>query len=164
VTSVTGDAQTGYWYPDAITGDRTVAVLNAMRAYRTAEQDMRARTRSSMGMGEKDMAALRLVMAGMREGRDISPGDIAHHLGITSASATLLVDRLEKSGHLRRDRHPVDRRKVIVVATDSSDDEVRHTLGEMHVRMRRVVESMPEEDARVVIGFLTRMRDAVTSG
>ncbi|TPW75598.1 MarR family winged helix-turn-helix transcriptional regulator [Schumannella soli] len=150
----------GYWYgeQDAPT---SVDVLNALRRYRSAEVAMRRRTRASMGMGETDLLALRFLLEAGRRGEIVTPKELAARLDISSASTTVLIDRLVKSGHVRRDPHPSDRRSIIVVATPSSDDEVRHTLGRMHERMLEVAESLTPQQSEAVVEFLTRMREAV---
>ncbi|OLT10346.1 hypothetical protein BJF79_26350 [Actinomadura sp. CNU-125] len=44
-----------------------------------------------------------------------TPGRLAKLMGITTGGAiTAVIDRLEKSGHVRRTRDPDDRRRVIV--------------------------------------------------
>jgi DNA-binding MarR family transcriptional regulator len=152
---------TGYWY-DAGAVERGIAVLNALRAYRTAEQAMRKRTRDSMGMGDTDLAALRLLLAAERTGTSVSPGDLAKRLGITGASVSVMLDRLEKSGHVERRADPNDGRRVVVVATISSDSEVRETLGGMHVAMMDVAQSLDPDEAEAVERFLRRMTAAVS--
>ncbi|MGL1340035.1 MarR family transcriptional regulator, partial [Vibrio parahaemolyticus] len=47
---------------------------------------------------------------------------------------TALLDRLERTGHVRRERHPTDRRKILVRGTEQTEDEMRDTLGDMHAR------------------------------
>jgi DNA-binding MarR family transcriptional regulator len=91
----------------------------------------------------------------------VGPKELGARLGVTSASTTTLVDRLVKSGHVRREPHPTDRRALILRPTPGSDQEVRHTLGLMHQRMMDVASSLSADEARVVVGFLRRMRDAV---
>jgi DNA-binding MarR family transcriptional regulator len=152
-------AASGYWYPEGNVG--SVDVLNALRAYRTAEQAMRKRTRSSMGMGETDLSALRILLGAQRAGRTMSPKELAARLEISSASVTTMLDRLEKSGHLRRRRSETDGRAIIVEPTIGSDDEVRQTLGAMHTRMHDVADSLNPAEAAAVVGFLRRLADAV---
>ncbi len=85
----------GFWYEgDAET--RGAAVLNAMRRYRQAEKDMRARTRVSMNMGETDLAAIRFLLREQRAHRTVSASQLADHLGITTASTAVLISRLGK--------------------------------------------------------------------
>lgn len=151
-------SSSGYWYQPAASG---VDVLNALREYRAAEAAMRRRTRSSMGMGETDLLALRYLLEAQKAGREVSPKELAARLGISSASTTTLIDRLARSGHVRRKPHPRDRRALVLEATAESDSEVRKTLGEMHNRMMDVAQSLSPEDAGLVVEFLTRMREAV---
>ncbi|MFC6259266.1 MarR family winged helix-turn-helix transcriptional regulator, partial [Kocuria oceani] len=97
-------------------------------------------------------------------GRTVSPRDLAARLGISSASTTTLLDRLTKSGHVRREPHPTDRRALIVTATEGADREVRATLTAVHERMIAAARTLTPEQAEVVVSFLHRMRDAVDGG
>ncbi|NQX29165.1 MarR family transcriptional regulator [Microbacteriaceae bacterium VKM Ac-2854] len=151
----------GYWYPDEESSRRGVEVLGAMRAYRNAEMAMRRRTRGAMGMGETDLIAVQFLLREQRAGRTVTAKDLATHLAISSASTTVLIDRLVRSDHVERRPHPTDRRGVVVVATEASDREVRATLASMHRRMLDVAERVEPDEAKAIIGFLTRMRTAV---
>lgn len=153
-------SRSGYWYPDSESAS-TVDVLNLLRRYRAAETAMRARTRSSMGMNETDLLALRFLLREQKAGRIVRSIDIARTLSISTASTTTLIDRLEKGGHVRREAHPTDRRAGIVVPTVSSDDEVRETLGAMHRRMLALVDEMTDKERAVVTRFLAGMTSAV---
>ena len=152
----------GYWYSSDRTG-RGVAVLNALRDYRAAEAAMRRRTRSAMRMGETDLLAIRFLLKSQAAGRIVTPKDLAAHLSISTASTTVLIDRLVRSGHVERRPHPTDRRALVIAPTIASDDEVRATLGEMHRRMIDVAEELEADEAVAVLDFLERMRDAVDS-
>lgn len=151
----------GYWFPDDDATQRGVTVLNALRRYRAAETAMRRRTRDSMGMGETDLLAVRFLLQAQRSGNIVKPKDLAAYLKISSASTTILIDRLVKSGHVRRDPHPSDRRALVITPTTETDDEVRETLGTMHRQMMSIAEGLSPDDARVVALFLERMRTAV---
>ncbi|MCJ1713965.1 MarR family winged helix-turn-helix transcriptional regulator [Microbacterium sp. M1A1_1b] len=151
----------GYWFPDDDATQRGVAVLNALRRYRAAETAMRRRTRDSMGMGETDLLAVRFLLQAQRSGRAVSPKDLAAYLKISSASTTILIDRLVKSNHVRREPHPTDRRALLITPTIETDDEVRATLGVMHRRMMSIAEGLDAEQARTVAFFLEHMREAV---
>ena len=151
----------GYWYDrdeDQLSG---VDVLNLLRQYRSAESDMRRRTRDSMSMGENELLVLRYLIKADGEGRLVGPTELSRYLGISTASTTALIDRLQKSGHVVRQPHPSDRRSVHVVATPQSDVEVRDTLGQMHKRMLAAVDGMSADEARAVIACLSRLQQAV---
>ncbi|GLB67996.1 MarR family winged helix-turn-helix transcriptional regulator [Arthrobacter mangrovi] len=152
----------GYWYTqDTEQQAGAVGVLNALREYRASEAAMRRRTRSSMGMGETDLLALRYLLQAEAQGRAVGPKELGSQLGVTSASMTTLIDRLVKTGHIRREPHPTDRRALILRPTPGSDEEVRRTLGLMHQRMIAVASSLSAKEAEIIARFLTSMRDAV---
>src|SRR4051794_34171313 len=137
--------------------DPPMAILQALRDYRTSEMATRRSARDSMGMGETDLLALRYLLRATSTGEQVGPKDLSRVLGITTASTTSLIDRLVASGHARREPHPTDRRSLVIVPTVGPESEVHATLGHMHRRMMEVAESMSAEDAGVVITFLRRM-------
>lgn len=147
--------------PEAPVAPRNAEVLTELRLYRAAEEAMRRRTRDSMNMGENDLAALRFLLKAQSDGRIVTPGALAEHLGMKSASVTVMLDRLTKSGHLARMPHPTDRRSLAVVATSGSDDEVRQTLGAMHSRMLVVARRLDDSQASILNRFLNDMSDAL---
>ena len=153
----------GYWYGEDADAARRRAVelLQAFRLYRAAEVAMRRRTRDSMAMGENDLLTLRYLLKAEREGRQVAPAELARYLGVSTASTTAIIDRLESSNHVRRGPHPRDRRMIVVTPTVETDDEVRRTLGAMHTRMLQAVIDMTPEETRVVMDCLARLRDAV---
>jgi DNA-binding MarR family transcriptional regulator len=155
------DAETHYWYSDDAQRERSVAVLEAMRTYRAAESAMRSRTQRSMGMGENDLLALRYLLTAKQDGRSIGPKELTAYLGISSASTTVLLDRLEKAGQVRREHSPFDRRALILVPTAITPEEIRAALGDVPERMVEVANRLNPAEAKVVIDFLRSMRAAV---
>jgi DNA-binding MarR family transcriptional regulator len=157
------EANSGYWYADGEEARRRRAVdlLQAFRLYRAAEVAMRRRTREAMSMGENDLLVLRYLLKAHRKGELVSPGELARYLGVSTASMTAIIDRLEKSGHVRRERHATDRRSIYVIPTVDSDDEVRKTLGDMHERMLNAVVDMSPDETRIVMDTLARLQTAV---
>lgn len=167
----------GYWYgssdpvaappppstPETTPSEPSVRVLNALRDYRTAEAGMRRRSRQSMGMGEKDILALRYLLEADRAGSPLTPGDLARRLAISTASTTTLLDRLTRSGHVRRAPHPTDRRALVVLPTSGTDGEVRATLGSMHERMLDVARSLDPAQAETITHFLTAMAEVLAA-
>ncbi|MFB3977927.1 MarR family winged helix-turn-helix transcriptional regulator [Microbacterium proteolyticum] len=150
-----------YWYGEDMDDRRGARVMESLRAYRAAEMAMRRRTQDTMAMSENELVVLRFLTRASSAGADVTPADLARHLGVSTASITALLDRLERSDHVRRERHPTDRRKVLVRRTAQTEDEMRDTLGTLHARMMAATRGMSETDADAVTAFLNRMRCAV---
>lgn len=152
-----------YWYgsTEEDRRRRAVDVLQAFRLYRAAEVAMRRRTRESMSMGENELLVLRYLLKAAGEGRSVSPSELTRYLGVSTASTTAIIDRLEKTNHVTRVPHPTDRRSIHVIATAESDAEVRATLGTMHERMLSAVVDMTPEESATMIACLSRLQEAV---
>lgn len=152
-----------YWYSDSPDDERGARIMEALRSYRAAEMAMRRRTQDAMSMGENELLVLRYLTRATRDG-GVTPIDIARYLGVSTASTTALLDRLERSGHLERRRHPTDRRKVLVQPTPHTEHEMRDILGSLHGRMMGATRGMTTAEAEAVTAFLYRMRCAVDAG
>lgn len=148
------ETSTGYWFQDA---ESAVRMLRALRRFRAADRDMRRRMTAGMEMNATDVDALRFVIAHERTGEPVTPRDLAAYLDISTASTTKLLDRLGRSGHLRREPHPHDRRSVVVVPTAHAHAQVRERLSRMHGRMLAVAEAVPEGSRADVARFLEAM-------
>jgi DNA-binding MarR family transcriptional regulator len=111
-----------------------------------------------LDLGDTDLNAMdELVQAG----EPIGPMDLGNRLGIRSASTTMLLDRLEAAGHLRRERHPRDRRRITLHTTDSARAEVRATLAPLIASVDDIVARMDERDTAAVYRFLTELTEAM---
>jgi len=143
-----------YWYADE---PSVVDVLEAVRRFRRADQEMRRRISAGMDMNESDLAALQLVISTEARGGQAHPREISAHLGISSASTTKLLDRLTASGHLVRTVHPTDRRSVVVSSTPHAHQEIRERLERMHAAMAAIARDVPPEARPHVRDFLRAM-------
>lgn len=143
-----------YWYAD---DPSVVEVLEAVRRFRRADQEMRRRMSSGMDMNESDLRALQFVIARESRGGVAHPREIAEHLRISTASTTKLLDRLSASGHLTRSVHPGDRRSVVVSSTPHAHHEIRERLARMHAAMAAIVGDVPVEARPHVRDFLQAM-------
>lgn len=65
-------------------------------------------------MHSTDVNALIRIRAGREQGESTTAGWLGEALGLTSGAVTAVVDRLERSGHVRRVRDQHDRRRVIL--------------------------------------------------
>lgn len=63
-----------------------------------------------VGLGPSDSQLLGLL----RLDGPLTPGRLAELTGLTTGTVTGVLDRLERSGFVRRERDPADRRKVVV--------------------------------------------------
>jgi MarR family transcriptional regulator, organic hydroperoxide resistance regulator len=64
-----------------------------------------------LGMNATDLQCLHLLLL---NGSAMKPGELGRRCGLSSGGVTVVLDRLEKAGYVRREDNPDDRRSVIV--------------------------------------------------
>jgi DNA-binding MarR family transcriptional regulator len=110
-----------------------------------------------VGVSRSDYDALEAL----DEHGPLTPGELGTLLTLTSGSVTALIDRLEKLGWASRNRHPDDRRKVIVTLTQKAwqigQDELRPYLEAVDTAARQ----LNIDERAVVVGFLDDLIDKV---
>lgn len=141
-----------------------VRLLSAIRRWRESEQRLNLESRTHMRLNETDMKALRFLVVAKNQGTIVTPGALAEHLHISTASTTKLLDRLAAAGHITRAPHPTDRRAVMVTITDKTHHRVHDTVGRRHARRFDVAAALSPTDRDVVTRFLTALADADDAG
>ena len=104
-----------------------------------------------------DFRALLHIMVAETAGRPMTSGDLSQRMGLSGAGITYLVDRLIESGHIRRDSHPADRRKVILRYSEPGLDTARLFFTPLGDHVHRALQGLPDADlvaARRVFGAL----------
>lgn len=136
-------------------------VLEALQIYRAAEAAMRRRTGTAMGLGENDLLALRFILDNHAAGRTTASKDVTRYLGISSASTTVLLHRLERGGYVERRPSSTDRRSVELHPTPAAEGDTGPMLAVAARQMAEASQALTAEESRVVIRFLNSMRRAV---
>ncbi|MEV0970586.1 MarR family winged helix-turn-helix transcriptional regulator [Microtetraspora glauca] len=98
----------------------------------------------------------------LRSAGAMTPGEIAQWLKLATGSVTGLIDRMEARGLVVRDRHPEDRRKVVVRLADpsgsmSAEDNplgIRDAMTAMHARYSEV-------ELEIIADWLNRLGDTL---
>lgn len=144
--------------PDAVeTGERarvsaaeaSWALRDVVRADAEAQRSLSRR----LALRPLDYAALDLVMK--HEGEEgLGPAELARLLEISTGSTTELLDRLERSGHLYRDRHPTDRRRLVLRATDTAVASTLGHLAPLLTSLDALAGTLTPEERVVVTAYL----------
>lgn len=108
-----------------------------------------------------DVRALIALLDRSRAGMVATPGWLAGHLGLNSASTTALIDRLESRGLVTRTRDEADRRRVALHVTDAAQDMGWAFFGPLIDRVQTVAEGFSDADLDIVRAFLDQVITAV---
>lgn len=99
------------------------------------------------GLTATDHKALGLVS---RHG-PLSASELAELAGLTPGAVTGLVDRLERGGHVRRERDSADRRRVVITATVDGNPQVARAFASLTAAMSAGAgDYSPDQQAAIV--------------
>ncbi|NRD24998.1 MarR family transcriptional regulator [Frigoribacterium sp. VKM Ac-2836] len=93
-------------------------LATTLRTLDEAHRRYRLHAAKALGMGHTELSAL--VAIGETPG--MTPGTLSNELLLSTGATTAVVDRLEKSGHVTRTRHPGDRRSLFLHLTAQGED------------------------------------------
>jgi DNA-binding MarR family transcriptional regulator len=121
-----------------------------------------ARFANRNGMHPTDVRALIALMEARRAGTEMTSGRLGTLLGLNSAGATALTDRLERLGLVRRVRDTRDRRRVLVEVDERAVELGWEAFGPLIGRAVELLRGYDERELAAVRGFLNGVRDAAT--
>lgn len=139
-------------------------LMSALGALREAEQIISEASQRYMQLGATDMRALHYLIVAGNSGSVATPGAIAAHLGISSASTTKLLDRLERAGHVTRAPHPSDRRALAISISPETHEAAMQTVGRQHAKRFHAAARLTSDERAVVIRFLKDMTKEIAMG
>lgn len=137
---------------------RLDAALDFMRLLWAIEHGLQKRSKrlkAQVGITGPQRLVLRIV--GRFPG--ISAGDVARLIKLHPSTVTGILHRLVGAGLLRRDRHPVDSRRVSLSTTRRAAPLARPSAGPVERTVRDVLRRASPSNtaaARVVLGELAR--------
>ena len=113
------------------------------------------------GLGPTDVRALIRLLDAERAGTAAGPSVLARDLGLTTASTTVLLDRLERAGHVRRTPRTDDRRRVDITVTDSAKALGWAFFGPLITATSTVLAARTTAERDVVDRFLSDLTAAI---
>ena len=100
-------------------------------------------------------------MSAEGNGTPLTAGQLREQLGLSSGGASLVIDRLEQAGHIRRARdHPADNRVVHLRYTDQGKATGLAFFGSLRDRAHAILDGFTGDELQVIARFITAMADS----
>jgi DNA-binding MarR family transcriptional regulator len=103
-----------------------------------------------MGINRTDLRCLDILG---RAG-PMSAGRLAEESKLTNAAVTVVLDRMERAGYMRRVRDTVDRRRVMVEATPMAHERAWTLYGKIAEKLYEQLERYSDEELELLRDFL----------
>jgi DNA-binding MarR family transcriptional regulator len=118
---------------------------------------------ASSRMHATDVNALIRVLVGHQHGESITAGRLGEELGLTSGAVTAVVDRLERSGHLRRVRDQQDRRRVLLENSPAGQRLAEEYFAPIRRRSDEVMDRFTTDELEVISRYLAATAAAMAA-
>jgi DNA-binding MarR family transcriptional regulator len=90
----------------------------------------------------------------------MTAGELARATGLSTASITGVVDRLEEAGYVRRERDPRDRRRVVVrLVVEAALRDVASVFLPMMRDWQEMAARYSDDELRLIVGYYDRMEE-----
>lgn len=137
-------------------------LMNSLGRLRDAEKALSDVSAKYMKLNQTDMRALHFLIVCANRGTIATPGAIAEHLEVSTASVTKLLDRLERGGHITREPHPTDRRALAISITPKTHAAAMDTVGRQQAKRFHAAARLTSAEREVVTRFVNDMADEIT--
>lgn len=128
--------------------------LLAIRSGGAAMQLLSAASAERIGINVTDLNCLNTLTLGGR----MTAGDLARETGLTTASITGVLDRLEEAGFVHRERDTQDRRRVIIrIDAARGLRDVAPVFAPILTAWRAMANQYTDEELRLILGFLNQV-------
>jgi DNA-binding MarR family transcriptional regulator len=92
----------------------------------------------------------------------MTAGELARATGLSTASITGVVDRLEEAGYVRRERDPRDRRRVVIrLVLEAALRDVASVFLPMMRDWQEMAARYSDDELRLIMGFYDRMEEVL---
>jgi DNA-binding MarR family transcriptional regulator len=87
----------------------------------------------------------------------VTPGKLAECTGLTTGGVTVMLDRLEKAGLVKREPNPNDRRSVLVRVNPRKLRKINALYAGINKQLDAFFSDTPEAELQSVVKFLSRV-------
>lgn len=114
-----------------------------------------------IGINSTDLNCLNIITLG----GPMTAGELAKATGLTTASITGVLDRLEESGFVRRERDASDRRRVVIrLSTERGFGDMAPVFAPVIAAFRAAADQYTDDELRLIVGFQRRLEEIMRDG
>lgn len=131
-------------------------LTRAVRLFIAGSSLYSARVAEKLGLHPTDLQFLSLLeLLG-----PLTPKALGQYSDLSSGGVTVVLDRLEKAGYIRRNANPADGRSIVIDFSPAKRRKVKAHYDAVETQFTELLNSSPTEELETVLAFLARMNAA----
>jgi len=135
-----------------------VAFEQSLRRTSSFMQLMSQAAAERIGINATDLNCLNILGLG----GELTAGQLAQATGLTTASITGVVDRLEQAGYVRRERDASDRRRVVIhLIVDPVVRDVVTVFAPMMAEWKKIADSYTDAELEFILDVQARIEQVL---
>lgn len=138
-----------------------VLLLESVNRLRVAETMLQNRARARMGLKANDFQTVQFLAAREAAGAPARAADLAETLGVSSAAATMTIDRLVARGFAVREPDPDDRRSRIVRLTTAGQHSLTGAYEDLPEAVQELLDAVPAPEAGRIAALAAAVQEVV---
>ncbi len=137
-------------------------IVDALRRYGTDSARLGHAFAALHHLQPADLQALVAIMSAEGNGTPLTAGQLRGQLGLSSGGTSLVIDRLQEAGHIRRARdHPTDNRVVHLRYTDEGMATGLAFFGSLGDRANSILDQFGYDELTIIHTFISAMADSM---
>lgn len=150
------------FYPADEEGRLRWSIVDALRRYGADSARLGHIFAERHRLQAADLRALVAIMSAEGNGTPLTAGQLREHLGLSSGGTSLVIDRLERAGHIRRARdHPTDNRIVHLRYTEQGMATGLAFFGSLGDQTNAILDQFSPDNLHVIQTFTTAMASSM---
>jgi DNA-binding transcriptional ArsR family regulator len=144
------------WSPER--AEMAMAFIAAIRKTGSLMHLMSQAAADRIGINATDLNCMNILSFSGQ----LTAGELARATGLTTASITGVVDRLEQAGFVRRERDATDRRRVVIhLNVERALGTVAPVFGPMMGAWQRMAAEYSDDELRLIVEFYGQMEQII---
>jgi DNA-binding MarR family transcriptional regulator len=141
--------------------DQHERVVNGFQSYAAGQSELGREFARRMKLHVTDSAAIVEILRAEDRGNPLTPARLAARIGLTSGATSILLNRLERAGHITRVRGHADRRKVTLHSARPVHTAADEFFAPLAARLGELMDRYSPEQLHLIETFVTEFRDIV---
>lgn len=106
-----------------------------------------------------DFCGERAILAFLEQKKEVSAGDIANFLNVSTARIAVLLKNLEKKGLIKKTTSQTDKRKTIVHLTQKGEESCKKLREKLVEKLNNFFLFLGEEDTKNFLRLTQKMKE-----